>query len=218
MSDDYASATTRKGALAWTIAARDGGSADVPSDFPSLAPNASFYQPHNARLWAKGTVLTLMDDGQQRPGCMSGGTKDNKHVAIGCYSRALALTIDAVAGTARLLWQFAWPLDAPGDVDAEESEDVLNSDGGTVEYLDNGHALVEFGKLVHGGASNAARDDVHTRVFEVVPDEASGTATAVAEIRVPRAHMKDGQFRVAPRASVAGESAQAPFELELARR
>ena len=63
-----------------------------------------------------------MDDGQQRPGCMSGGTKDNKHVAIGCYSRALALTIDAVAGTARLLWQFAWPLDAPGDVDAEESE------------------------------------------------------------------------------------------------
>ena len=98
------------------------------------------------------------------------------------------------------------------------AQDVLNSDGGTVEYLDNGHALVEFGKLVHGGASNAARDDVHTRVFEVVPDEASGTATAVAEIRVPRAHMKDSQFRVAPRASVAGESAQAPFELELARR
>ena len=165
-------------------------------------------------LSARGPARGARGGAPARPGGGPAGSR----VVLGCFSRALALSLDASArGGARaaLLWQFAYPLDDPSDADAEARVDLANADGGTVELLENGHALVEFGKVARRGARARAAwgDGYATRVFEVVPELSTRTARAVAELAIPRSHVLDGQYRVAPRASIAGESAQAPFDV-----
>ena len=173
-----------------------------------------------------------------------------------------------------MLWQFAWPLEAPGNASAMERDDLLNGDGGAVEMLADGRALAAFGSSVRGGKAHddwATSEQRRRRAAAAAPprDGAAmarnasgdanasgaangtdrnargraartrrgppGTAASAAATRATRASSKfappdttycrlasmvfpgpgftDGNFRVASRSSLAGESASPPFEI-----
>ena len=205
-----------RGALAWTIASPSGGSGHVPSDFAFASADEAFYTPHNPRLWDGGRTLTLMDDGLQRPGCK----QLTSHVNVGCYARALALTLDYENRTASRLWEFAYPLVAPNRTAAMARDDLSNGDGGTVELLENGRALVAFGSVARGGSAHdgwqrrrrlGARSGAatETRIFEIAPP----STKALAEMSFDEPDFTDGNFRIVTRAGIAGEAAQPPIDI-----
>ena len=59
--------------------------------------------------------MLLIDDGNDRPGCVDGGGNGNYNgTAVentaGCYSRAIAYELNEKLGTAKVTWQFAYPV------------------------------------------------------------------------------------------------------------
>ena len=198
----------------WTIAAPQGGSGNVPSDFVFDADEDAFYNPHAPRLLDDGQTLVVMDDGTDRPGCKQTVSDVGNTVVIGCFSRAVAYTLDFTTYTATLKWQFAFPLNEKSELVTEKSVDIYNNDGGAAAPLENGNFIVEFGKIVHSG--NDVESGINTRVFEVNATsyvEGPSADMIQASMEMPRAYWVDGQYRSLPRSSIAGESAVPPFAI-----
>ena len=103
-------------ALQWTL------SSSLESDFAFSHDVAKFYQPHSAQQLPNGDLL-LLDDGNDRPGCLGGtesGALDDDLPAVsanasartaGCFSRAVMYSLErGPPPVARLVWQFAYPV------------------------------------------------------------------------------------------------------------
>ena len=99
-------------------------------------------------------------------------------------------------------------------------DDLSNGDGGTVELLENGRALVAFGSVARGGSAHdgwqrrrrlGARSGAatETRIFEIAPP----STKALAEMSFDEPDFTDGNFRIVTRAGIAGEAAQPPIDI-----
>ena len=192
---------------AWTLSSTDA----IASDFAFERDEAKFYQPHSVAQLPDGDVI-LIDSGDDRAGCEA---DDGAYAR--CFTRAVRYRLDARGGTAKLVWQFAYPfelsnrtVDAAGraSLKAALSRDAFNFDGGTVELLADGRYLVGFTNTVEGQRAWNPHGDM--LLFEV--DDA---ARVRAMMTVPRptqtGGVRNGGYRTLPWESIGGESSQSPL-------
>ena len=159
--------------------------------------NARFFEPHAVHQTADGTVL-LIDDGKERTNCTG---------VPSCFSRAVAYELNHRKQTARLVWEFEWPLNHTHGALAEESADLFSFDGGYVTYDErSGNYFTAFTAVEISDDDDAGHP---AYAFEVSPG-----GHVVAKYRfsaVPITH-KSGSYRVIPWDTVAGETLQAPWK------
>lgn len=125
-----------------------------PTGTLDLVGNGAWsYHQHAPEPDDDGTIL-LYDNGNRRPGTVSGGgTEPN-------YSRAVLYRVDSAAGTVRQLWEHR--------LESADGTPVYAPFLGDTDRLRNGNVLV-----THGGASDQ-NNVLYARLVEVVPDGASG--------------------------------------------
>lgn len=203
-------AISRSGELIWTLCST------IPSlsNFTFASDADKFYAPHDLTQWSYGatsTRITLVDDGDARPGC-----DDNDDAHMGCYSRGLELELDFTTMSVAVKWQFEFPalLDNADKVKSQlkaEKEDIFNEVGGSITRLDGtGDYVVSFTAVmdVRDDDDDSADSGYIAQIYEVDQHE-----QIVAEWRLPAlpTWSTAGRYRVVPADTIFGEAPNNPF-------
>ena len=178
-----------------------------------------FYDPHDVTVWAPSdasttgyTTITLIDDGNARPGC------DWDDVSLNnCFSRAVEYELNTDTMTAKLLWQFEFPVNAAvSGIEEAEKYDVFNEVGGSVTKLSTDGTydgfVISF-TAVYNDDDTSETDDGSDDGYTTFIYQADSKGDAGAYMSLPPLPQwaTAGRYRIVPRASVYGESQTSPF-------
>ena len=194
-----AAAGAPSGAALWTLRGARAG-AGLPTNFTFRDARDAFSGQHDVRQLPSGNLL-MIDNGVGRVGCESDDVGT-------CYTRAIEYRLNASAGVAEVVWQFAFPIDSdelsPGrarDGTGAMVEDIYVWDGGSARRLPNERTIVAFTDLFSTSAS---------MVFEV---DSNGTVHAEAHMPAAPSWFACGGYRILPSISIGGEGSAPPFRL-----
>jgi len=186
----------------WILSSNPQTNAPSIGTFAFEKEEDKFYLPHHVSQLSSDRIL-LMDDGTDRP--------DGQN-----YSRAVEYEFDSDSMTAKIVWQFEWPLNMSAHMTSKhtyvdiEKKDLESGIGNSVTRMPNGHYLVGYTDVLtavddDNSGSGGLRTDMI--MFDVGNSGKMHSALKFQGISL----WGEGSYRAIPFPSVYGESTSCPL-------